>query len=303
MLDDGTDEAERTASEDEGALAPGWHRVPLAGVDIAYEVRGSGPVLVAHAGGPGSDPRYLRMPEVEGFATVVYVDPVGAGASDLLPGGDYSVEAYAELAHLLIRTFPGRRAHFLGHSHGGMVALQLALDHPEVVQSVIVHAGLATNTRIGEVGARRITAFLARFPDDLTAQDARAAWDELTELEGSGADPESEAAVVRRLRPAYFGRFREQTDALRFVQENPRRTDPDRRPESPWDVRPLLPEITVLLAVFVGRYDFIAGPEHAVEIWQDVPGSRLVTFDDSGHFAHLEEPLRFADAVRTFLEH
>jgi pimeloyl-ACP methyl ester carboxylesterase len=301
MRDDGSDEV-GPLSGSEGALAPGWHRVRLAGVEIAYEVRGTGPVLVAHAGGPGSDPRYLRMPEVERFATVVYVDPVGAGASDSLPGGDYRIETYAESARALIETLPGRTAHFLGHSHGGMVALQLALDHPEVLQSVIVHAGLATNTRIGAVGSRRVAAFLARFPEDPVAQDAHAAWDELTELDGSTADPEVEAAVVRRLRPAYFGDFHRHSDALRQIQENPRRTDPDRLEEPPWDVRPVLSTITVPLAVFVGRYDFIAGPEYAVEIWQDVPRSQLVTFDDSGHFAHLEEPLRFADAVRSFLE-
>jgi proline iminopeptidase len=289
---DGTDEA----------LAPGHHRVRLAGVDIAYEVRGSGPVLVAHAGGPGSHPQYMRMPEVERFATVVYVDPVGAGASGLMPGGDYSVETYAELARLLITTLPGGTAHFLGHSHGGMVALQLALDHPEVLQSVIVHSGLATNRRIGEVASRRVAAFVARFPDDPEARDAQAAWDELAELDDATADPEVEAAVVRRLRPAYIGHPREQADVLRFIQANPRRTDPDRLPDGPWDVRPLLPRIAVPLAVFVGRHDFIAGAEHAVEIWQDVPGSRLVTFEDSGHFAHLEEPLQFAAAVRSFLD-
>jgi pimeloyl-ACP methyl ester carboxylesterase len=301
VRDDEPDDAGSPDGGDDRTLMPGVHRVRLAGVDIAYEVRGSGPVLVAHAGGPGSDPRYLRMPEVERFATVVYLHPAGAGASGLLPGGDYSVTSYAELAYLLIRSFPEPKVHLLGHSHGGMVALQLALDHPEVLQSVIVYAGLATNTRIGAVGTRRVAAFLARFPDDPVALDARAAWDELTDHDGASADPDVEAAIVRRLRPAYFGHFRQQPDALRFIQQNPRRVDPGRLPEPPWDVRPALPSISTPLAVFVGRYDFIAGPEHAVETWQDVPGSRLVTFDDSGHFAHLEEPQHFADAVQTFL--
>jgi pimeloyl-ACP methyl ester carboxylesterase len=284
-----------------GALTPGRHRVSLGGVGISYEVRGSGPALVAHAGGPGSDPRYLRMPDVERFATVVYVDPPGAGTSDPLPDGDSRIARYADLAHRLIMTFPEQRAHFLGHSHGGMVGLQLALDHPEVLESVIVHAGLATNVRIGSVGERRVDAFLARFPDDPLAQDARVAWDDLAGMDDPPADPEAEAAAVRRLRPAYLGHFRQHSGALRFIQDNPRRSDPHRLPDVPWDVRPALPSITVPLAVFVGRYDFIAGPEHAVEIWQDVPGSQLVTFDDSGHFAHLEEPLQFAAAVRSFL--
>ncbi|MBF4590554.1 alpha/beta fold hydrolase [Curtobacterium sp. VKM Ac-1395] len=273
----------------------------LDGVGIAYEVRGSGPVLVAHAGGPGSDPRYLRMPDVERFATVVYVDPPGAGTSDPLPGGDSRIERYADLAHRLVMSFPEQRVHFLGHSHGGMVAVQLALDHPEVLDSVIVYAGLATNVRIGSVGERRVHAFLARFPDDPLAVDARAAWDDLAGMDDPAADPEAEAAAVRRLRPAYFGHFRRDGEALRVIQEHPRRSDPGRLPDEPWDVRPALPSITVPLAVFVGRYDFIAGPEHAVEIWQDVPGSRLVTFDDSGHFAHLEVPLQFAAAVRSVL--
>jgi len=34
---------------------------------------------------------------------------------------------------------------------------------------------------------------------------------------------------------------------------------------------------------------------------RDIPGSRLVSFDRSGHFAHLEEPEAFAAAIGKFV--
>src|SRR6266850_386530 len=67
------------------------------GIDIHYFVAGAGPVLVVHPGGPGLEWKYLRMPLVEEFATVVYVDPRGAGASSRLPDfEEYRLERMVE---------------------------------------------------------------------------------------------------------------------------------------------------------------------------------------------------------------
>jgi proline iminopeptidase len=38
-------------------LIPGEYDVTLNGVQIHYTVRGSGPVMMAHSGGPGMDAR------------------------------------------------------------------------------------------------------------------------------------------------------------------------------------------------------------------------------------------------------
>ena len=59
----------------------GSHRITVNGAELAYAVHGRGPFAIALPGGPGFGGAYLRMPEVEQHLTVIYVDPIGTGAS------------------------------------------------------------------------------------------------------------------------------------------------------------------------------------------------------------------------------
>jgi pimeloyl-ACP methyl ester carboxylesterase len=71
--------------------------------------------------------------------------------------------------------------------------------------------------------------------------------------------------------------------------------------EGPFDFRPELGAVTVPALILVGRHDFIGPPRWAQELRRGIAGSRLVTFEDSGHFAHLEQPYPFAAAITEFV--
>src|SRR6267378_862075 len=62
-------------------LSPGAQRVTIAGAEIAYHVAGKGPVVRVH--------------QVEKFATVVIIEPIGTGGSDRLqdPSG-FTIDRY-----------------------------------------------------------------------------------------------------------------------------------------------------------------------------------------------------------------
>ena len=62
----------------------GRHTVAVDGTTLVFHVAGSGPVVLVHPGGPGSAWGYLRMEHVEREATLVYIEPVGTGASGRL---------------------------------------------------------------------------------------------------------------------------------------------------------------------------------------------------------------------------
>lgn len=140
------------------------------------------------------------MPEVERTATAVSLDPVGTGRSGHVPDGDYSYTAFARIAAALIRSLPGGRAVFFGHSHGGVVVLQLAPDHPEVLDGVVVLDGQASNLDLVSRATARIDGFVWRFPGDPVATEVRAAWDHAVAQEAS--EPSSEAASDEGVRPA-----------------------------------------------------------------------------------------------------
>jgi pimeloyl-ACP methyl ester carboxylesterase len=51
-----------------------------------------------------------------------------------------------------------------------------------------------------------------------------------------------------------------------------------------------------------GRHDRIIPVEHAEPAHEAMPGSRLVLFDDAGHFPHLDDPLRFSRTLEAFFQ-
>jgi proline iminopeptidase len=68
------------------------------------------------------------------------------------------------------------------------------------------------------------------------------------------------------------------------------------------DLRPQLHKITVPTLVIVGRHDFITNVAMAEEIVRNIPHSKLEIFEDSGHYAFVEEPEKFYRVIKEFVE-
>ena len=56
---------------------------------------------------------------------------------------------------------------------------------------------------------------------------------------------------------------------------------------------------TMLVA---GQHDHVIPVEHTRAAGALMPGSRLIIFENSGHFPHLNEPDRFADLLAGFVK-
>ena len=68
-----------------------------------------------------------------------------------------------------------------------------------------------------------------------------------------------------------------------------------------WDITARLPEIGVPTLVTAGAYDEFT-PRQAQVVHQGIPGSELVTFEQSSHMQFAEEPERYVDVVSAFLD-
>lgn len=284
-------------------LEPGWHQVELDGVTQAYEVAGEGPVCFVHSGGPGIESDYLRMPLLERETTLVHLDPVGTGKSGFLPDGDYSVPEYARRLELLRDHLGVTSGFLLGHSHGGFVALQYALDYPGRLRGIIVYDGTPTNTSEQREEARwQMAAFGKRWPE---RPEAVAAVREFLKPRAVN-DRDSFQEYMDTITPAYFADYRQTTEELgkppriTISGYDPARKEPPGRGYK-WDVRGRLGDIETPTLVLVGTYDFMCPPRWAEEMHAGIPGSQLVEFTESGHFPHLEQPEDFALSVRKFL--
>jgi 2-succinyl-6-hydroxy-2,4-cyclohexadiene-1-carboxylate synthase len=118
---------------------------PVNGVDLYYEVRGEGPTLLMAHGLMGSIEWSQAMGErpealARHFRLVTY-DARGHGRSGYTTDpGHYTWNALAEDMYALMRHLGIERAHVGGGSMGAGTALMLALDHPEMVQRLVLVA-------------------------------------------------------------------------------------------------------------------------------------------------------------------
>jgi pimeloyl-ACP methyl ester carboxylesterase len=113
------------------------NKISINGKNLAYEVRGNGePVLFIHCGfvADGFTPLMNDSSLSEGYRLINY-HRFGYGQSDR-ETSQVTVAQQAADARALVDELGISRAHIVGHSYGGVVALQLALDAPEVVHSL-----------------------------------------------------------------------------------------------------------------------------------------------------------------------
>jgi pimeloyl-ACP methyl ester carboxylesterase len=274
------------------------------GRTLAYRRAGSGPPLLCHPGGPGWSSRYFAG-DLGGLGErleLLLLDPRGTGGSDRPQDArayripDYVADLEAFRAHLGLE-----RASVLGHSHGGVVAMAYAAEHPDRVERLVL---ACTLPRFAGEQEAAMTAAMERQAGEPWYADARAALEE--EQAASFASDEELAAVVRRELPFYFARFGNgerayveeslgevpNGDALRLFNDEIFET---------FDLRPDLARVEAPALVITGEEDFICGPLCAAEIAERVAGAETVLLPDTGHFAFVESPERFREAVWRFL--
>jgi pimeloyl-ACP methyl ester carboxylesterase len=111
-------------------------RADINGVTLEYEVQGSGePVVFIHGAHMGDTYRPLMAePSLKDYKLIRYHRRGYAGSSR--PDGPLPVSGHAADCLALLRKLNAVPAHVVGHSSGGVIALQLALDAPEAVRSL-----------------------------------------------------------------------------------------------------------------------------------------------------------------------
>ncbi|MBM7785224.1 alpha/beta fold hydrolase [Tenggerimyces flavus] len=169
---------------------------------LSYRVAGTGtPLLLIH--GAAEDASMLA-PQAEAFAArgrrVIWYDRRGTGASSRADWPEGGVAQHVADAAELLRSLDAVPATVLGFSSGGVIALELAARHPELVERAIAWEPAAI-TALPD-GADLHASILVPLDAQLAAQpgDWRAAFAVLIELMSGGAadlsSPEVQAQMV-----------------------------------------------------------------------------------------------------------
>ena len=271
--------------------------VRLHGHDVGYCMAGEGPAIVLIHGMAGSSRTWRDVvPLLARSYTVIAPDLPGHGES-AKPMGDYSLGAYASgLRDLIAGALGIEKATLVGQSLGGGVAMQLAYQHPELCERLVVvgSGGLGREVNwalrlLTLPGAEYLLPvvfphFLRRPGDRLAAffhaRGVRAPHvSEMWSAYASLMETESRRAFVSTLRAVI---------------------DPGGQTVSALDRLYLAAAVPTLIVW--GELDGIIPVEHARAAHAMLPGSRLEIFPGAGHFVHVEQPVKFAGVLANFIE-
>lgn len=118
---------------------PTMKRVHVRGADLEYETRGQGePILLIHGSHiSNSFVTLLDQSALTDHFTLVRYHRRGFMGSSTVHGSFSMAEQAADAAALVDALGLGP-AHVIGHSYGGAIAMQMAIDHPEQTASLIL---------------------------------------------------------------------------------------------------------------------------------------------------------------------
>jgi pimeloyl-ACP methyl ester carboxylesterase len=234
------------------------------------------------------------LPRLADRFTVVAPDLLGHGQS-AKPRGDYSLGAYASGIRDLMVALDLERGTFVGHSLGGGVAMQLAYQHPEVCDRLVLVAsgglGREVNWMLRAMalpGSEYLMpvifpGFVRDWGDSLlrviTDRGVRLGRvSEMWSAYASLAEAENRGAFARTLRSV---------------------VDPGGQTVSAMDRLYLASSMPTLIVW--GDRDDIIPVSHAHAASEAIPGCRLVIIEGVGHFPQVEAPERFVAALTDFL--
>ncbi len=247
-----------------------------------YEITGKGtPVLFIHGLGSSTEDWEYQVPAFSEHHKVITYDVRGHGRSSKSPP-PYSIRAFAQDTAELIRHLDLGPMHVVGISMGGMIGLELALDHPAMIRSLtICNAGpclqlkgisgrlmLATRLSIMHLmGMKAVGKKLAR---EMFPKPSQVELRQKVKNRWARNDTKSYAAAVRAI-----------------VE---------------WNVENRLQELTVPILVVKGDADKTPSEmtdEHIARMFD----ARKVVIADSMHATPVDQPEAFNEKVLDFISH
>jgi pimeloyl-ACP methyl ester carboxylesterase len=256
----------------------------INGINLAYELRGSGAPRVMIHGAQGDQTMFAGMAGAfaPGYQVLTF-DQRGTGLSDK-PDVPYTIAMIADDTAALMDHVGFSAAHILGVSMGGMIAQEFALRHPKKTRSLILgcttpggpNAIRATGTAMGAYSTREMSA----------EERGRA----LAEAAFTRGYIEQHPEIVAQM---IEGRRQRPIDPVGFARRM--------GAAQTHDVYDRLPQIKCPTLVITGKDDTLIPWENSRLIAQCIEGAQLSVLEPAGHCFWLEQPERSHAAIARFL--
>lgn len=244
------------------------------------------PVFMIHGSGPGvtgwANWR-LVIPEISKNHRVIAPDMAGFGYTERVDGYEYTMDNWVQHSIDLMDALGIEKAHLVGNSFGGGLAIALAIKHPERVNRLVLMgaAGVSFELTAGldEVWGYEPSVANMRKMMDLFAYDRSLVSDELAELRYKAS-----------IQPGFQESFSAMFPAPRQRWVEALASDPE-------DIKKIQHETLMVH----GREDMVVPPITSTTLFDLIPNSQLHMFGKCGHWTQIEHNARFNALVLAFL--
>ena len=253
-------------------------------VDIGYEARGAGdpPLVLLHGIGGGA---FTFGPQLTGLSDhrrVVAWNMPGYGGAPIAE--DYGFADLSDALRRLLDEIGAGTAVLLGHSIGGMVALDVVARFPDRVAGLILSGTTpAFGSRDGTFQEEFLKARLAPLEAGRTMAEIAEAF--IPGLFGEAPDPEGAKLAKQAMAGVPEAAYREAIKCL-----------------VTFDRRDGLARINAPTLLIAGDLDKNAPLKTMTKMAETIAGARLEVIRGAGHYAPLERPAEFNALVAGFID-
>ena len=236
---------------------------PVNGIHMYYAVYGAGdPILLIHGGLGHADIWANQVRDLMTDHRVIVADSRGHGRSTR-NADPYSYDLMASDYLALLDYLKVDKVALVGWSDGGIIGLDIAMKHPERLTKLFAQAANATVDGV---------------KPDVMENKTFVAY-----IDRCGKDYQKMSKT-----PDQYDAFVEQISHMWATE--PAYSDAD------------LGKITVPTAIALGDHDEAISREHTDHLAQVIPGAEEIILKNASHFAMLQDPAGYTQAVRDFVD-
>jgi len=270
--------------------------VPRDGFNLYYRSLGCGEPVLIVSGGPGDDCDYLLpvASQIAKYAHVILLEQRGTGRS-IPPRVDkttINLALYLEDYEALRTYLKVEQWTVVGHSAGGLLAMNYAAAHPERVKKLVLLDTVPVSSRL-----------LSAFQDNLLSRLSMNERDRFSSAQKSSSPEDQKTMTELQLEGLFYNRrVGEQLagELSNAWHGNVGRLLGTKITAPGYDLGPRLKAFDNPVLVLNGRQDPM-DPLMAYETSVAFKHSTLKYIDRAGHFPWFEQPKEFDQMIRDFL--
>ena len=281
------------------------------GLELWYRVAGQGPVLIVQppGWGIGAEVYEQSLQPLQSELTIIYYDTRGSGRSQAPANDeDYNVGIFVNDLEALRIQLGLESFALIGHSHGGLIALNYALKYPQHLSHLLPLeaqlVGPAEHGREAQKEEERIFSELVKDPAFAEAMrffQSAGGFGALFQME---LDSEF-SAFLARIMPLYLKNSKHAAALQEYVLRHRLPLNALKAAAASDERFPVvnrLNTINIPTLILNGGYDIFCTAAQARMMHERIQGSKLVVFENSGHFPWVEEPELFFSTVIDFIK-